>query len=361
MTPPITLQQLGWDDGFADDFEQFEYLGMQPARVIIAHNNYFTLLDGEREWLATPAGRLRLNAKRISSLPVVGDWVAMKPRKGEEDRATVHAVLPRRTKFSRRSPERPADEQVISANIDTALIVSDLVTDFNVRRLERYLALAHESGAKPVVLLTKLDLSEDVEEMLEELAPVARDAPVHVISNVTGEGVDLVRQYLGPGQTAVLLGSSGVGKSTLINSLMGRERMNTAETRDDGRGRHTTTHRELVILENGGMIIDNPGMRELGLWDSNAGIRDSFNDIAALAAKCRFSDCSHQSEPGCAVKQAVEEGTLDEERFDNFHKLISERASLDTAREMQARLEKTPGRPQPNRSSRPTMRKKKKS
>lgn len=341
-TPPATptLAMLGWDDAFAADFEPHAAAGMRPARVVIAHNNFFTLLDGGREWLATAAGRLRLNARRSSALPVVGDWVAMKPRKGDDGRATVHAVLPRRTKFSRRSPERPADEQVISANVDTALIVSDLATDFNVRRLERYLALAHESGAQPVVLLTKLDLADDPDEMLAELAPVARGVPVHTLSNVTGEGVAAVTRYLGPGRTAVLLGSSGVGKSTLINTILGTERMATQDTRDDGRGRHTTTHRELVLLPGGGMIIDNPGMRELGLWDSTAGIRDSFDDIHALAVGCRFADCGHDIEPGCAVRRAVEDGGLEPDRYDNYMKLVSERAALAALRDEQAREER---------------------
>jgi ribosome biogenesis GTPase / thiamine phosphate phosphatase len=332
------LALLGWDAAFAESFAPHAAKGLLPARVCIAHGRYFTLLDAEGEVLATAAGKLRLNA-RPADLPVVGDWVAMRPPLGG-DSATVHAVLPRRTRFSRKSPDRPAEEQVIAANVDTAFLVTDLVRDFNVRRLERYLALVSDSGARPVVVLTKEDLADSSDESVAAVAASAPGVPVHVVSNLTGSGFDAIDPYFIEGRTVALLGSSGVGKSTLINRLLGEERQSVADVRDDGRGRHTTSHRELILLPKGGMIIDNPGMRELHLWESADGIRDSFDDIQAAALGCRFTDCRHESEPGCAVKEAVENGSIAPDRLASYFKLRGERDRLGELQDEQVLIER---------------------
>jgi ribosome biogenesis GTPase / thiamine phosphate phosphatase len=218
---------------------------------------------------------------------------------------------------------------VLAANVDVVLIVSSVNQELNLRRLERYLTLAWESGARPVLVLTKSDLSDDVPAALAEVESVAFGAPVHAISSVTGEGLDEVRAYLRPGVTAALLGSSGVGKSTLVNTLAGEELLETREIRDDGKGRHTTTRRELVQLPGGGLVIDTPGMREVQLWIAEEGLEEAFEDVTELFGRCRFSDCAHQSEPGCAVKEALANGTLSPERWESYLKLQRELEHLE--------------------------------
>lgn len=261
-------------------------------------------------------------ASRVD-LPAVGDWVAM--RRTRPDEAIVHALLPRRTKFSRRAVGAREDEQVISANIDVVFVVTGLDGDFNLRRIERYLTLAHESGADPVIVLSKSDLCANLSARLVEAAGIAGGAPVLAISALTPEGIAPVQPYIQHGTTVALLGSSGAGKSTLLNRLLGDEYMPTQAVREsDSRGRHTTTHRELIPLPQGGALIDNPGMRELQLWASQDSLDETFDDIASLAAACRFHDCIHASEPGCEVRAALEAGSLSAQRWASYEKLLAE-------------------------------------
>jgi ribosome biogenesis GTPase len=296
--------------------------------VAIEYNHLYRLLGEGGEIEAVAAGRLKHRTASRSQMPAVGDWVAVRKRPGEE-RAAMTGVLPRRSRFSRGAAGQVADEQVVAANVDTVFIVMALDRDFNLRRLERYLLLARESGASPVILLTKPDLSAGVEAQVASTTGLAGAAPVHVVSPRFNEGLGQVTAYLGSGKTAALLGSSGVGKSTIINRLAGGEVQRTREIREaDSRGRHTTTHRELVVLPDGGLIIDTPGMRELQLWDVDGSVRETFDDIDALALGCHFTNCRHRNEPRCAVKAAVAAGSLAPGRLESYLKLQDELKAL---------------------------------
>jgi ribosome biogenesis GTPase / thiamine phosphate phosphatase len=300
-----------------------------PARVTVQQRGLYTLASTLGELAGALSGRFAFEAGHGDN-PVAGDWVAVAARP-DEGAATIHAVLPRRTAFVRRAAGTGVTEQVVAANVDTAFLVTSLNADFNLRRIERYLVTAWESGAQPVIVLTKADLCDEVEELVFEVESIAFGVPVHAVSAVTGRGLDELRGHLGPGRTAVLLGSSGVGKSTLVNALAGVELLATAAIReDDGRGRHTTTHRELILLpDGGGLVLDTPGMRELGLWDASEGVGGTFGDVEELFADCRFSDCAHEAEPGCAVRAALAEGTLDAARWESYVKLQRELAHLE--------------------------------
>jgi len=320
----MDLELLGWDGAFADLFAPWAATGHRPGRVVAAHRGGDLVATGEGETLAKATGRLRhLAGPSVAGLPAVGDWVALRDGR-------IHAVLPRRTAVTRRAPGSQAGEQVLAANVDLVLAVVAPGRDANPRRVERLLALAWESGAQPVVVLGRADLcpdwGTDVGTELAGLAAVAPGVQVLALSCYTGEGVDEIAALLDPGRTAVLLGSSGVGKSTLVNRLAGRDLLATGEVRDDGKGRHTTTTRQLVPLAGGGLIIDTPGLRELGLWTGASGTAAAFDDIETLAAECRFDDCRHRTEPGCAVLQALEDGRLPEERFAAWEKLQRELA-----------------------------------
>jgi ribosome biogenesis GTPase / thiamine phosphate phosphatase len=327
LSMTLDLKELGWDDGWSAAFEPYRKDGLEPARVAVQHRGGYVVLAERGELRAEAARKL----VREGALATVGDWVALRFLPGDE-RALVEAVLPRRTKFSRKAAHGPSElteEQVVAANIDTVFVVSALGRDLNVRRLERYLATAWESGAQPVIVLTKSDLHPElVAAAREEVGAIAFAVPVHAISNVTGEGVDELQAYLAPGHTVALLGSSGVGKSTLANRLVGHELLATREVRADEKGRHTTSHRELVVLPGGALLIDTPGMRELQLWDVSEGFDEAFADVVALAQRCRFGDCAHESEPGCAVRAALADGRLPADRWESYRKLQRELEAL---------------------------------
>ncbi len=332
------LTALGWDDSLAEQFEPHARAGLVPGRVAVQHRGAYDVLTEDGELRCDVPGRLYEEASSSADLPAVGDWVAVAARP-DERAGTVQAVLPRRTKFSRKTAWQASEEQVLAANVDVVFIVSSLNEDLNLRRLERYLTLAWESGARPVVVLTKADLADDVQGAIAAVESVAFGAPAHAISSVTGEGLDALREYLAPGVTVALLGSSGVDKSTLVNTLAGEELLETREIRDDGKGRHTTTRRELVQLPGGALVIDTPGMREIQLWVAEEGLDEAFSDVTELFERCRFSDCGHESEPGCAVKEALADGTLSPERWESYLKLERELAHLERRLDKRAQAE----------------------
>ena len=319
------LESIGWDDRLSRLYEPAP--GVAPGRVSIQHRGAYDVLTEHGELRCEVVRRLVHEAAGPADLPVVGDWVVVALGAGA-GAGTITAVLPRRTRFSRKTAWQAAEEQVLAANIDVVFLVASMNEDLNLRRLERYLILAFESGARPVIVLTKADLHPAPEAALAEVRAIAGDVAVHAISSRTGLGLDAVRALLGPGCTAVLLGSSGVGKSTLVNTLAGEELLATQEIREDGRGRHTTTRRELIQLPTGGLVIDTPGIREVQLWVADEGIEEAFEDVTGLFEHCRFSDCAHDREPGCAVRAALAEGTLADDRWESYLKLQAELAVL---------------------------------
>jgi ribosome biogenesis GTPase len=319
--PCATLERLGWNDEIARSFE-VHASGLEPGRVAVQHRGAWDVVTERGDLLVEITGRLR-HVADAGDLPVVGDWVGL--REG-----VIDSVLPRSTKFSRKTPWTQVSEQVLVANVEIAFLVMGLDDrDFNVRRLERYLTTAWEGGASPVIVLNKVDLASDLESQLAETETVAFGVPVHPVSATTGEGIEALRPHLAGNRTAALLGSSGVGKSSLINRLLGEDRFRIGDVRSDGRGRHTTAHRELVPVPGGGVIIDTPGLRELQLWETDDGLDQAFVDVAELIAECRFSDCQHRTEPGCAIKASLADGSLPAERWESYQKLQRELARLE--------------------------------
>jgi ribosome biogenesis GTPase / thiamine phosphate phosphatase len=322
-----TLESLGWSSHFQSSFVSLELPGLVPARVIEEQRANHRVATEAGERIAVVGGRARLDADASSLWPAVGDWVAVEAPSGD-GHAVIRAVLPRRSALARRDVATGGNRaQVLAANVDVVLVVTAANLDFSAARIARYVALAWEGGAQPVVVLSKADLAPEPDALREQAEAAAPGAPVVLLSALADTGMDALRAHLAPGSTAVLVGSSGAGKSTLVNRLLGEARQAVRDVNaDDDRGRHTTTARHLFALPDGALVIDTPGLREVGLWDAEGGVRAAFEDIENLAASCRFRDCAHETEPGCAVLRARDDGTLDAERLESWRKLLRELA-----------------------------------
>ncbi len=329
----MNRNDYGWNDFFEKEWNENSAAGMFPGRVIADYGQILRIMTEEGELSVNRP----VNKQGEALLLAVGDWVALEYVK-DAGMHQIGFILTRKTKFSRAAAGIELKEQIVAANVDTVFLIQSLNRDFNMRRLERYLITAWESGATPVVVLTKADCCDDTEEKTAIVHTSAPGVEVHAISCVTGEGIDGIRKYLASGRTVALLGSSGVGKSTLLNYLAGEELLKTGEIREDDRGRHTTTHRELVLLPEGGLILDTPGMRSLSLWEADTGMEVMFGDIEETVRKCRFHDCKHRNEPGCAVRFALKNGILDQKRWESWLKLQKEQVSFEHRRRMKEKI-----------------------
>jgi ribosome biogenesis GTPase / thiamine phosphate phosphatase len=324
----VFIQDLGWDAYFEALWHECAADGCVPARVVSQQRGLWRVVGDFEECWAEPSGKFRKESETGGNWPAVGDWVSVELRP-EKQSALIQQVLPRRSRFVRKVAGKQIAEQVIVANIDVALIVAALDGDFNVRRIERYLAQCWESGARPAIVLNKADACAESRELAAEIEGIAMGAPIYLVSAKTGDGLEVLKATFKKGQTIVLLGSSGVGKSTLVNRLLQEERQTTHEVREsDSRGRHATTSRELFVMPGGAMIIDTPGLRELQLWNAAEGLTQTFADVDELASQCRFTNCQHKQEPGCAVQAAVGASTLDADRLESWRKLQREQEFL---------------------------------
>lgn len=330
----MNLKNIGYNPELSNAFEALNLENAVPGRVVWQSSYSYRVQCENDEIAAEPTGKVK-----AADLPAVGDWVAVRPQAMGEV-GTILAILPRKSAFSRNAAGKTVNEQVVAANIDEVFIVTDLDQDFNLRRIERYITLVYNSGAGPVVVLNKTDLAADVEVVVARTEAVSPGIPVYAVSAEEDLGIDQLEGHIGHSKTVAFLGSSGVGKSTIINRLLGEDRLEVGEVRDsDGKGRHTTTHRELVVLPDGGAVIDTPGMREIQVWGDEDGLEDAFPEIHDLAYTCHFRDCRHDSELGCAVRDALETGLLDAGRFESYMKLRAEFENLGRRRSQQARME----------------------
>jgi len=341
----MKLEELGLDGELAQQAAALCGPDLAPARVTAVDRGRYLVRGEGAEVPAELTGKFLHLAESSVELPCVGDWVCVQVRDGGTQ-ASIHHLLPRRTFLRRKAAGRDVEFQMIAANIDVAFIVQSCHFDFNLPRLERYLVMVRDGGIAPVVLLTKTDLvsPQELQGLIERIRGIGVETPIVCLSNVTGAGVDEVRQRMAPGKTYCLLGSSGVGKTTLINRLLGGDTLATGEVSHTGEGRHTTTRRHLIVLPHGAMLIDMPGMRELGLLGAGEGIADTFADIHALAAQCRYPDCSHGGEPGCAVHAAVERGEISEAHLRNFEKLRKESEFHDLSQQERRKKDRAFGR-----------------
>jgi len=335
----MTLTDLGWTDTLAKEFERHAKRGWIPARLIrdnkITYGALYQDDEGDIDEVEVVlGGKVYHDAESDAELPAVGDWVAIELG-GEDEDTVIRARMERRTCFSRKVPGKSSEEQVIAANVDTVVVVTDAGSDYNLRRMERYFMLIERSGSKAVILVNKSDLfpSEQNEEVAAAIQQLSTAADVYITSAAKCEGLDVLKKHLNQGETVTVVGSSGVGKSTMINQLLGDDYQWVSEVNETtGKGRHTTTARELIVLEDGGILVDNPGMREIQMWTNEQTLRDSFTDVEAIAAECKFHDCKHKGDKGCAIQKAVEEGFLDVMRYESYLKLDEEIAHLQMRR-----------------------------
>ncbi|WP_043933689.1 ribosome small subunit-dependent GTPase A [Bacillus sp. EB01] len=335
----MNLLTIGLKKDIQQASKEFSKSDCVLGRVALEHKHMYRVWTEEGELLCEVSGKMAFEASSREDFPAVGDWVMVAAR-SNEGTGTIHGVLPRFSKFSRKSAGKTAEEQIVAANVDVVFLVNSLNDDLNLRRIERYLLLAWESGAKPVIVLSKADLSEDIEAKVAEVESIAYGVPVIPVSAEMNEGLEKLLPFLSPGKTVALLGSSGVGKSTLTNKLLGEEKQAVKDIREaDDKGRHTTTHRELILLPNGAVLIDTPGMRELQLWESHDGLSEAFSDIEETAEACKFRDCRHIDEPGCAVQEAIANGLLPAERLASFNKLQKELAYIERKADKRAQAE----------------------
>ncbi|MFA5777237.1 MAG: ribosome small subunit-dependent GTPase A [Parcubacteria group bacterium] len=332
MEPEMKIEDLGWDEFFESNRTKLGLDDFEVARVVAQHRGSYKVRNAKGEFLATITGKQKFEATGREDFPAVGDWVAI--TEADKERAVIHKMLPRRTVMKRKSSGKN-ETQIIAANIDVAFVIESVDRDYNLNRIERYFAIARDGGIKSAVILNKIDLisQEELDVKIAEIKNRLKDADVIATSTLTQEGLAELKKYIAKGKTYCFLGSSGVGKSSLINKLLGEEIIKTEEIGTlSGRGKHATTGREMYFLENGGIVIDNPGVREVGMADTSAGIENLFDEITALAEKCKYADCTHTHEPGCAVLEAVESGQLDKGRYSNYINLKNESEHYEMTR-----------------------------